>query len=72
VAKECAVFQKKIIAMSSVNHRNVSSKPSRCLYQTIVKTLLYHHDDSFIPFRRRKKTIMMSSGNHYSVLEKAL
>jgi hypothetical protein len=58
--------------MSSVNHRDVSSKPSRCPYQTIGKTLLHHHEDSFIPFRRRKKNIMMSSGKHYSGLEEAL
>jgi hypothetical protein len=65
-------FQKKIIAMSSVKHRDVSEKTSRCRYQTIGKTLLYHWEDFFVPFRRRKKSIMMSSGKHYSVLEKAL
>jgi hypothetical protein len=64
--------RKKSIAMPSVNHHDVSTKPSQCFYQTIVKTLLYHHEDFFVPFRRRKKSIMMSSGKHYSVLEKAL
>jgi hypothetical protein len=64
--------EKKIIAMPSGNHHDVSTKPSQCFFQTIVKTLLYHHEESFVPFRRLKKTIMMSSRKHYSVLEKAL
>jgi hypothetical protein len=70
--KRLAKDEKKIIAMPSVNHHDVSAKPSRCFFQTIVKTLLYHCEDFFVPFRRLKKSIMMSSGKHYSVLEKAL
>jgi hypothetical protein len=39
--------EKKIIAMSLPNHRDVFSKTSRCLWKTIGKTFLYHHEDFF-------------------------
>jgi hypothetical protein len=72
LAEERVFSQKKIIAMSSVNHREVFAKPSRCRYQTIGKTFLYHREDFFSPLEDVKKNTMMFLQNHYSVLLKTL
>jgi hypothetical protein len=57
--------------MSSVKHRDVFGETSRCRYQTIGKTFLYHREDFFYTFYEDvKKVFMMSSVNHYSVLKK--
>jgi hypothetical protein len=53
--KEWASSLKKIIAMSSVNHRDVFGKSSRCLCQTIGKTFLYHREDFFYTCLKTKK-----------------
>jgi hypothetical protein len=57
--------EKKFIAMSSVKHRDVVGKSSRCLYQTIGKTFLYHREDFFYSCLKKKKI-------HYDVFGKAL
>jgi hypothetical protein len=58
--------------MSSVKHRDVVGKSSRCLYQTIGKTFLYHREDFFYTcLKKEKKIIMVSSVKHYDVFGKA-
>jgi hypothetical protein len=49
VGERVSEFQKKIIAMSSVKHRDVVGQSSRCLYKIIGKTFLYHREDFFLP-----------------------
>jgi hypothetical protein len=55
IGERVSEFQKKIIAMSSVKHRDVVGKSSRCLYQTIGKTFLYHWEDFFYTCLKTKK-----------------
>jgi hypothetical protein len=65
VGERVSEFPKKIIAMSSVKHRDVVAKSSRCLSQTIRKTFLYHREDFFYTCLKKKK-------KHYDVFSKAL
>jgi hypothetical protein len=65
--------------LSKKNHCDVFSKTSRCFFQIITMSFPNHWEDFFISLGRlfctimkKKKNIIVSSGKHYSVLEKAL